>query len=269
MKLTVLVDNNTYIDKYYLGEPALSYYIEDGNERILFDTGYSDAFIRNAEAMGIDISAVSTVVLSHGHNDHTGGMQYLMDRFQHRNYKVIAHPHVFKKRVCEGLDIGAPLSEAQIKQVADVYFTKSPVSISKNIMFLGEIPATTDFEPRLPMGVIEDGELHEDYITDDSAIVYHGNEGLFIITGCSHSGICNIIEHAKRVCHEDNIIGVIGGMHLMSLSERVTKTIAYFNSQNIKDLFPCHCVSFEVKAEMYRSLPVREVGVGLEIEIEF
>lgn len=56
MKLTVLIDNNTYIDEYYIGEPALSYYIEDENERLLFDTGYSDAFIRNAQAMNIDLS---------------------------------------------------------------------------------------------------------------------------------------------------------------------------------------------------------------------
>ena len=51
MKLTVLIDNNTYIDEYYIGEPALSYYIEDENERLLFDTGYSDAFIKNAQAI--------------------------------------------------------------------------------------------------------------------------------------------------------------------------------------------------------------------------
>jgi 7,8-dihydropterin-6-yl-methyl-4-(beta-D-ribofuranosyl)aminobenzene 5'-phosphate synthase len=55
MKLTVLIDNNTYIDEYYIGEPALSYYIEDENERLLFDAGYSDAFIRNAQAMNIDL----------------------------------------------------------------------------------------------------------------------------------------------------------------------------------------------------------------------
>ena len=55
MKLNVLIDNNTYIDEYYIGEPALSYYIEDENERLLFDAGYSDAFIRNAQAMNIDL----------------------------------------------------------------------------------------------------------------------------------------------------------------------------------------------------------------------
>ena len=77
MKLTVLVDNNTYIDQYYLGEPALSFYIEDGTEKILFDTGYSDAFIKNAEQMGIDLGALTYIVLSHGHNDHTRGLPFL------------------------------------------------------------------------------------------------------------------------------------------------------------------------------------------------
>ena len=72
MKLTVLEDNNTYIDMYYLGEPAVSYYIEDGNDRILFDVGYSDAFMINAKKMGIDLDKVNKLVISHGHDDHTG-----------------------------------------------------------------------------------------------------------------------------------------------------------------------------------------------------
>ena len=97
MKLTVLIDNNTYIDEYYIGEPALSYYIEDENERLLFDTGYSDAFIRNAQAMNIDLSAISTLVLSHGHNDHTGGIKYLMNQYPDCKCKIVAHPDVFKK----------------------------------------------------------------------------------------------------------------------------------------------------------------------------
>ncbi|MBQ1439018.1 MAG: MBL fold metallo-hydrolase [Solobacterium sp.] len=79
MKLTVLTDNNTIIDRYYLGEPALSFYLEDGDRRILFDTGYSDVFLRNAEALGIDLHAITDIVLSHGHNDHTGGLRYLLE----------------------------------------------------------------------------------------------------------------------------------------------------------------------------------------------
>ena len=77
MKLTVLVDNNTFIDKYFYGEPGLCFYIEDGTERILLDTGYSDLFIRNAKKLGIDLSSLTKVVISHGHDDHTGGLPHL------------------------------------------------------------------------------------------------------------------------------------------------------------------------------------------------
>ena len=64
MKLTVLADNNTFIDQYYLGEPAVSYYIEIDDCRILFDTGYSDAFLRNALSLGIDLGAITHVLCS-------------------------------------------------------------------------------------------------------------------------------------------------------------------------------------------------------------
>ncbi len=103
---------------------------------------------------------------------------------------------------------------------------------------------------------------------DDSAIVYQGKDGLFIITGCSHSGICNIIEYAKEVCNEQKIVGVIGGFHLFKLSERLTRTIDYFQKNGIEELYPGHCVSFKAKAERHMSIPVHEVGVGLKIEIE-
>ena len=80
MRLKVLEDDNTFIDNYYLGEPAVSYYIEDGNNKILFDTGYSDAFIKNANKMDINLNKLNKLVISHGHNDHTGGLKYFFDK---------------------------------------------------------------------------------------------------------------------------------------------------------------------------------------------
>ena len=94
MKLTVLTDNNTFIDQYYLGEPAVSYYIQEDGLNVLFDTGYSDVFIRNAKKMGIDLSLIDTLVLSHGHNDHSGGLKYLKEINNH--FVLLCHPETFE-----------------------------------------------------------------------------------------------------------------------------------------------------------------------------
>lgn len=268
MKLDILVDNNTYIDEYYLGEPALSYYIEDCGKNILFDTGYSDLCIRNAKALNLDMSLISTIVLSHGHNDHTGGLEYLINQGILNNYKILAHPDVFKKRKYNGNYIGSPISEKELKDYAELILSRKPIKISKNIYFLGEIPVSQEFEQREAFGYLVDNKIEKDYIMDDSAIVYHGENGLFVITGCSHSGICNIIEYAKIVCNERNVIGVIGGFHLLEVSEKLSRTINYFQSNNIKEIYPAHCVSFKAKAEIYKSIPIHEVGVGLQIEIK-
>ena len=75
MRLTVLVDNNTLINKYYIGEPAVSYYIEDEDTKILFDTGYSSVFAENAKKMNIDLAKINKLVISHGDSDHMGGKQ--------------------------------------------------------------------------------------------------------------------------------------------------------------------------------------------------
>lgn len=268
MKLTVLVDNNTFIDQYYLGEPAVSYYIEDGNERILFDLGYSDVFIKNALDMNVDLGGLTKIVVSHGHNDHTGGFKYLADQYNLSHVGFIAHPDVFKKKVYEGESIGFDMTPEEISSVCNLQLSKAPAPISENIIFLGEIPSIHTFEKREAIGLQEsEGGFCGDYLPDDSALVYNSKNGLFIITGCSHSGICNIIEYAKQVCRNETVTGVIGGFHLFEVNDRLNKTIQYFKDNCIKELYPCHCVSFKVRAQMDRFIPINEVGVGLTIKI--
>lgn len=94
MKLKVLVDNNTYIDEYYYGEPAVSYYIEDEDTSLLFDTGYSGLFLKNAHEFNIDVRTINSIVISHGHNDHTGGLKYYFQEYSNNDISVIAHPDV-------------------------------------------------------------------------------------------------------------------------------------------------------------------------------
>jgi len=271
MKLVVLVDNNTLIDRYYYGEPAVCYYIEEGNEKLLFDVGYSDIFIKNAELLGIDLSTVNTIALSHGHNDHTQGLKYLVNKIDFKQVKVVAHPDAFKSKIFDQQSVGAPFSEQQLTKMCFLQLSKTPIKITPNITFLGEIPSLNEFEERQHLGTIvfEQQKLSKpDYVMDDSALVYHGKDGLFIITGCSHSGICNIVEYAKQVCNEQNVVGIIGGFHLLNVSEQLHKTIDYFVDNNIERLYPCHCVSFSAKAEINKTIPILDVGVSLTIEID-
>lgn len=267
MKLCVLTDNNTFIDQYYLGEPAVSYYIEADGCKILFDVGYSDVFLYNSKKMALDLNNLTAVVLSHGHNDHTGGLPYLCKQHFLPPVPIIAHPNVFAQRNVDGYAIGSPLKKEDMSRQCRLALTKSPVAVTTRLTFLGEIPCL--LEEREPIGIIEDekGQSSDDYVLDDSALVYHGEEGLFIITGCSHSGIINILEYAKKVCRDNRIYGIIGGFHLFETDDRLGKVIAYLKKNNIQALYPCHCVSFAAKAEIHKHIPIQEVGVGLEIYI--
>ena len=263
MKITVLVDNNTFIDNYYFGEPGLSFLIEDDGKKILFDTGYSDIYLKNAKKMNIDLNNIDYLVLSHGHNDHTGGLQYI-NQIDTSNTTLIAHPGVFAKRNHNNLEIGCPieLKDLNIKEYID---GTSFCQITNNLYYLGQINKSNDFENR-SIGYLQNGE--DDFVKDDTALAYKTKNGLFIITGCSHSGICNIVEQAKRITNTNKIDGIIGGFHLLKESSQLDQTIEYFKNENINNLYPCHCVCLRAKAKMMEVTRVHEVGVGLQLNIE-
>lgn len=267
MKLTVLVDNNTYIDRYYLGEPAFCCFLEDGDRRILLDTGYSDIFLSNAEKLGIDLSAVTDIVLSHAHNDHTGGLAAFFRAFPQARPRLTAHPEVFSPRMHDGLSIGAPLSREEAAAHTVMTLTEKPVQISEHVLYLGEIPRRTEFETfTVGTRLTADGWL-EDALPDDTALALETEHGVFLLPGCSHSGICNIILRAKELFPDQPICGLMGGLHLFDWDERAKKTGIFLEHEQIPALYPCHCTSFAVRAMLSRTLPLTEVGVGLQLEL--
>lgn len=154
--------------------------------------------MENAKNLDINLDDIDTVVLSHGHYDHAGGLK---DFIESRDDKIniICHPLSFNKKKKGNTNMGAPYRKDEIIKLANVNFSDKPVKVSKNITYLGQIPDIMDFENRKLMGEIEiDGKYKDDYIMDDSALLYDTEDGIYIITGCSHSGICNIIEYAKK-----------------------------------------------------------------------
>lgn len=273
MKLTVLVDNNTIIDRYFHGEPGVSYFIECDNKRYLFDAGYSDIFLKNATKMGINLLALDGILISHGHNDHTWGLGELVKHYSEANYEfqkplIMAHPDAFLEKNMDGEDIGSMLSSNQLNKVFTVSLSKEPVWLADKLVFLGEIPRENSFEPHSPMGeTLRDGSWETDFLLDDSALVYRSEQGLVIITGCSHAGICNIIEYAKKVCNEEKIYDVIGGFHLLNPSPyKLNNTVAYMEKCKPHAIHACHCTDLQSKIQLAKVSKIEEVGVGLVLE---
>ena len=155
MKLTVLIDNNTLIDRYFLGEPGVSYLIRDESTQVLFDVGYSGAFIQNAQKLNINLLQSDFIVLSHGHLDHTWGLDPLVkfyteaktESLPYKNPTLIAHPDVFNtKSVDELNEIGCIIPESKLNKHFDIKLTKKPFWITDKLVFLGEIERTNIFE---------------------------------------------------------------------------------------------------------------------------
>lgn len=277
MKLTVLIDNHTLIDRYFLGEPGLSFMIETEGKRILFDTGYSDAFIQNARKMSVDLLNVDFVVLSHGHLDHTWGLIPLIRLYTERIFEgqsvkkptLVTHPlTMVPKRYGEMSEIGSLLEEGQLKGFFDVKLSKKPVKLTEKLLYLGEVERTNEFEAKEPLGKTwEAGREKDDFLLDDSALVYQSPEGLVVITGCSHAGICNIISYARKLCGMEKVADIIGGFHLlMPPAEQLRGTVEFMRSLNPDVIHPCHCTDLHSKIELYKVVPVEEVGVGLVLE---
>lgn len=195
MKLTILVDNYVPNVADLLGEPSFSCFIEDEEKKILFDTGFGAVPFRNARDLGIDLASVDCIVLSHGHLDHTRGLNLFAEKFAaHTKPKLICHPLALKPKRSGRENIGIKGTEKDLGEKYDIVRSREPVWITDRVVFLGEIERATAFENKKPLGKTKlDGAYVDDYLLDDSALAIDTDSGIVVVTGCSHSGICNII----------------------------------------------------------------------------
>jgi 7,8-dihydropterin-6-yl-methyl-4-(beta-D-ribofuranosyl)aminobenzene 5'-phosphate synthase len=259
MKISILTENTA--GGKFSAEHGISYLIEIDDQKILFDTGHSDVYLKNARHMGIDIEKeVKTVVLSHGHWDHGDGLRFL------RNKRLIAHPSAlirrFRKK--EFSPVGLSLTKKEIESRFNLTETKPPVQVSKNLWFLGEIPRKNDFEAQTTSFVDDLG--YDDFVPDDSALAAIVKKELVVITGCSHSGICNIVEHSKKVTGISKVKAVLGGFHLQEHNEQTRKTIEYLKMNKIEQVFPSHCTELPALAAFYDAFQNRKIKTGMVLE---
>jgi len=253
MKITVLCENSISLwlecTHNIIAEHGLSLFIEVNGIHILFDTANAGHYVKNAKTLWVDLQKTNFVVLSHNHDDHSGWLQF-------HNFKtkktIVFHPQVLKD---------LPKNQAKkIQKDFKVITSKKPIEFTPNVFFLWEIPHTTTFET----GTNKHGQV----IIDDSAIAIKTKKWTFVVTGCSHSGICNICEYAKKVTGQ-KLLWVIGWFHLFYKYNKkaIDWTIKYFKKEKVRYLFPMHCIDFAAMAKMYQELPFEKLWTGSVVEI--
>ena len=260
----ITLSENTAGRMGLLAEWGISILIEIDNLKILLDTGASTPVVYNAPLLGVDLSTIDKIVLSHGHSDHTGGLREVLLSRGGKKVEVIAHPGIWApkfwvspctRRLEEGSYnyVGIPYRREELEDLgASFNLTKEPTWITDNIVVAGEIPMITEYEEiESGLYIKENSEFRPDPLLDDRAIFIKTEKGLVVILGCCHRGIINTIHCAQELTGVRDIYAIIGGTHLALASEdRLKITIDKLKEFDIERLGCSHCTGLPVSARL-------------------
>jgi len=263
ISITTLVEN-TAGGANVLGEWGLSMLVETDDCIFLSDTGTSGATAHNARSLDVSLRDVETVVFSHGHFDHTGGLLDILPLI-HKPIDVIGHPDIWSlkyayhpgAKVCDynaGVDyeyIGIPYKREQAeKWGARFVLGTEPVWLSDTVVTSGEVPMRTEYETIDPMlKVLVDGEYQPDPLADDQSVFIKSQKGLVAVLGCAHRGVINHLLRGQELTGLEHVYAVIGGTHLGPASrDRIDKTIRELRRMGVQLVAASHCTGLRAAA---------------------
>lgn len=254
MKLLTLVEN-TYGHTGCIAEHGLSIYIETEKHKLLLDTGQTDALIKNAEVLGIDLSAVDTVILSHGHYDHSGGILPFSERNHHAQIimqKSATVPHYHGEKYI-GID-------KKILNLPNVRLIKGDLKLDEELFLFSNITGRRCYpQGNQKLSCIQNGEKIQDDFTHEQCLVITQNQKKWLLSGCAHNGILNILDRYKEIFgnYPDYIIS---GFHMMKKDGEYSKEEKEIIIQTAKELstipavfYSGHCTgipAFEMMKEI-------------------
>jgi 7,8-dihydropterin-6-yl-methyl-4-(beta-D-ribofuranosyl)aminobenzene 5'-phosphate synthase len=244
VKITIVVDNKA--EPGLLCEHGFSVWIEAAGRRLLFDTGQGAALPANADRLGIDLRSADTVVLSHGHYDHSGGLPLVITLAP--TAEIYAHPSATGPRysIRDGAakSIAMPTAARTALEVhaVGVHWTPRALRLTGSMGITGPIPRLTDYEDTGGPFFIDADGAQPDPIADDLALWMRTDRGLVVVAGCSHAGLVNTLRHALKLSGEPRLHAVLGGFHLIEASEpRRARTMAELQELGPDLIVPCHC----------------------------
>ncbi len=262
IRITILVENSVH-RRGLKAEQGLSFLIESGGRRVLFDTGQTDLLLENAAALGCSLENLDAIVLSHGHDDHTGGLVAVCRKSP--NTRVFLHPAAMESKF-SGNTAGAAryigMSEAGRQTVAGIgknlIVTRTHQEVVEGVFATGEIPRRTDFEDVGGRFFLHEQCQQPDPLVDDQALYFPTAEGVVVVLGCAHAGVVNTLLHIEQLTRGDPLRAVLGGIHLLNASPaRLAATIDALRLRNVPLLAPAHCTGPVAVARLWESFPGR------------
>ncbi len=261
IKAVALVEN-TAASSDYRCKHGLSLYIETLKHKILFDLGPDGLFAENAEKLNIDITKVDTVVISHGHNDHAGALKKFMSvNSQAKIYirKEAFEPHYIK---VFGIPVYIGLDPSLINS-SQLIFTDEITVIDEELTLFSNVkPHNFDSESANKLFVKKQGCFIRDNFNHEQNLIIKSGGKKAIVTGCSHSGIVNILNKAETICPLKTYT-VIGGFHLYNPPTKKYESDILIDgtADKLKEksgtLYTCHCTGIKAYKRMKKTLEDR------------
>ncbi len=235
---------------------------------IVYDTGPSDIVLsNNLSSLAIDFQPVDSVILSHGHWDHFGGLIWLLQSLEQDSIPIYIHPRMFLPKSVHKEENGEvrireldPVpTRHEIREKAGLLKDSSQGAIIHDDLLLvsGEVPRRTSYETGFPghHAMIGGRWEHDESLIEDQFVAARTKDGLVIVTGCSHAGIVNMVKYAMELTGEEKVAGIIGGFHLARKNESIIEATVH----ELKELQPgfvaaTHCTGWSAQQSISSAL---------------
>lgn len=240
---------------------------EGSKNSFLFDAGTSvDGVLHNFDVLEVRPNDIHSVVLSHGHTDHTLGLIGILKRHGRSGMPIILHPDAFLNRKAilpddHEVDLPPPKrSDIEAEGIKVIEERAPTFLVDEKVLITGQIPRLTSFEKGFPPNRAEiDGVWQPDpWIHDDQAMVINvKNKGLVVLTGCGHAGLINTLQHGRKLTGVSKIYSVIGGFHLTGklFEPIIPPTIQALKELSPDVIVPQHCTGWQATHVIANEFP--------------